>query len=115
MCAVEHRRRVAPEREQQCILAVQDLTRAMRRASGSHGSPLHRGHDGEGSACARWPDAAARARCCHGQDDARRRLRDTRRLLDEWAGELESGPSSEGRPAPSGRTARLVSPSCRRP
>ncbi len=76
MFAAIYRWRLKPGMEPQFIDGWERVTRAIHRSCGSYGSRLHRCEDGTWIAYARWPDAAARDACEHGEDEGSRLMRE---------------------------------------
>ncbi|WP_448640479.1 antibiotic biosynthesis monooxygenase [Geodermatophilus sp. URMC 63] len=72
MFAVVYRWRLHPGAEDRFVDGWARVTRAIRARCGSHGSRLHRAADGTWVAYARWPDAATRERCEHGDTEGER-------------------------------------------
>jgi hypothetical protein len=70
--AVVYRWRLHPGREEQFVDGWERVTAAIRAGCGSHGSRLHRADDGTWVAYARWPDAATREACAHGDAEGER-------------------------------------------
>lgn len=76
MFAVIYRWRLRPGAEQQFVDGWQRVTRAIHESCGSYGSRLHDAGDGTWVAYARWPDAATRDACDHGDAEGKRLMRD---------------------------------------
>jgi antibiotic biosynthesis monooxygenase len=70
--AVIYHWRLHPGAEAQFVDGWERVTRAIHATCGSYGSRLHRADDGTWVAYARWPDAATRARCHHGEAEGER-------------------------------------------
>ena len=74
MFAVVYRWRLHPGAEDSFVEGWQRVTRAIHATCGSYGSRLHRADDGTWVAYARWPDAATRDRCRHGEAEGERMM-----------------------------------------
>lgn len=68
MFAVLYRWRLVPGHEDQFVDGWERVTRAIHAHCGSYGSRLHRCEDGTWATYARWPDAATRSACDHGDE-----------------------------------------------
>lgn len=76
MFAVVYRWRLRAGAEEQFVDGWERVTRAVRSSCGSYGSRLHRASDGTWVAYARWPDAATREACEHGEREGQRMMRE---------------------------------------
>lgn len=76
MFAVIYRWRLRPGHEEQFVDGWARVTRAIHASCGSYGSRLHRAGDDTWVAYARWPDAATRERCEHGDPEGGRMMRE---------------------------------------
>ncbi len=77
--------------ENQFVEGWERVTRAIYADCGSYGSRLHRCDDGTWLGYARWPDAATRAACEHGDEQGSRLMSDAiAERLDEITGEVVS-------------------------
>lgn len=76
MLAVIYRWRLKPSLEQQFVDGWTRVTKAIHLRCGSYGSRLHQAEDGTWVAYARWPDAATREACEHGDIEASRMMRE---------------------------------------
>ena len=93
-----YRWRLTPGMESQFVEGWERVTRAIRATCGSYGSRLHRCEDGSWLAYARWPDAATRDACEHGDEEGRRMMReavaeDFEELLCEIVSDLIQEPT----------------------
>jgi heme-degrading monooxygenase HmoA len=74
--AAIYRWRLKPGMESQFVDGWERVTREIHKVCGSYGSRLHRCDDGTWLAYARWPDAATRDACEHGETEGRRLMRE---------------------------------------
>ena len=88
MYAVLYRWRLKPGREEQFVDGWQRVTLAIHARCGSYGSRLHRGADGTWFAYARWPDAATRAACHHGETEGLRLMSEATEHLEQLPAEV---------------------------
>lgn len=86
-----YRWRIKDGMEAQFVDGWERVTRAIHEACGSYGSRLHRCDDGTWLAYARWPDAATRDRCAHGDAEGSRLMREAiEERFDEILAEVVS-------------------------
>lgn len=76
MFTVIYRWRLKSGMESQFIEGWERVTRAIALTCGSYGSRLHQCEDGSWLAYARWPDAATREACEHGDQEGETMMRE---------------------------------------
>ena len=95
MFTVLYRWRIKPGLEQQFLDGWQRVTRAIHTNCGSYGSRLHRCDDGTWLGYARWPSAAARERCQHGEVEGLRLMTEATEHLEQVTADIVSDLLSE--------------------
>ena len=88
MFAVLYRWQIKPGMEEQFVDGWSRVTRAIHNSCGSYGSRLHRAADGTWFAYARWPDAATRNSCDHGETEGLRLMTEATAHLDQLPAEI---------------------------
>ena len=108
MFAVLYRWQIEPGMEEQFADGWHRVTRAIHASCGSYGSRLHRADDGTWFAYARWPDAAGRDACNHGESEGLRLMTEATAHLDQLPAEIVVDLLDEPRtPLTSQRTRRI--------
>lgn len=101
MLTAIYRWRIKGGMEAQFVEGWERVTRAIYEDCGSYGSRLHRCQDGTWVGYARWPDAATRDACGHGEVEGRRMMREAvSEAFEDIVGEIVSDllrePSQQG-------------------
>jgi heme-degrading monooxygenase HmoA len=88
MFAALYRWEIKPGMEEQFVEGWRRVTLAIHEACGSYGSRLHRSADGTWFGYARWPDAATRDACSHGETEGLRLMREATERMEEFSGDV---------------------------
>ena len=88
MFVVLYRWQIEPGMEEQFVDGWHRVTRAIHASCGSYGSRLHRADDGTWFAYARWPDAAGRDACNHGESEGLRLMTEATEHLEQVTAEI---------------------------
>lgn len=108
MFAVIYRWQIHSGREDEFVDGWNRVTRAIHAACGSYGSRLHRASDGTWVAYARWPDAATRDRCDHGEQTGQEMMeRAVAVRFDELTMEIASDLLAEPAAGPGSGSVRV--------
>lgn len=101
MFVAVYRWQVKAGKEAQFVEGWERVTRAIYASCGSYGSRLHRCQDGSWLAYARWPDAATREACEHGDSEGSQMMREAvEESFEEVLGEVVSDLLREPTAAP---------------
>ena len=88
MFAVLYRWQIKAGMEEQFVDGWERVTRAISATCGSYGFRLHRAGHGTWFGHARWPDAATRDACRHGETEALHLMAEATEHLDQLPGEI---------------------------